>query len=468
MTSTPGEHRQHGRGRLVNMFAEPIVTDDRPAQANKNVWRRVAGTTLWGETDAPDDAGFRNMIYAGGKLHVVHGTTVRNFGISGSAMATATGSLPGATKVILAKNNKTVPDIIGVAPGEGAFTITDTTVAAFPDPDLPIPNSVCFLSGFFIFSIGDGRMFSTDVNALTVNSLNYATAETKPDTLLRVIPAGNGQLLACGDNSIEVWGPPINPSAFPFSYVSALPYGLIGRNAIAGYEDGWTKGIFFVAGDNGVYALNNFQPLKISPPDLDRLIKQAMIKDEIEVGVFGHSGRGIVSVQTSRWCWHFDCNTLKWHERTSYLEEYWRHLKPEYAWNAWLVGDRKTSHIFVIDSDLETEAGEPLVAQMDGIVDVFPAKTRIARIDLHITHGVGITTGTTPIQTDPVLHVAYSNNGGVDWSDPTKRPFGQMGRPQGITTVRNCGIVRAKSFHVRLTVSDPVAFAVMGGNVEAA
>ena len=52
MTSTPGEHRQHGRGRLINMFAEPIVTDDRQGQQNKNVWRRVAGTTLWGATGA--------------------------------------------------------------------------------------------------------------------------------------------------------------------------------------------------------------------------------------------------------------------------------------------------------------------------------------------------------------------------------------------------------------------------------
>jgi hypothetical protein len=469
MTTTPGEHRQHGRGRLINMFAEPIVTDDRPAQANKTVWRRVAGTTLWGTTAAALPAPYRNMIYAGGRLHVAHGDTVRNFGVNGSGMATVTGTLPGSpVKAIWAKNNKTTPDIITVVPGEGAFQVTNTTVTSYAPVALPVPNSVCFLSGFFIFSIADGRMFSTDVNALTVNSLNYAMAETRPDTLLRVVPVGNGQLLACGDSSMEVWGPPINPSAFPFSYVSAMPYGLIGRNAIAGTEDGWTKGIFFVAADYGVYSLNNFQPLKVSPPDLDRLIKQTMIKDEIEVGVFGHSGRGIVSVQTSRWCWHFDTNTLKWHERESHLQNYWRHLKPEYAWNAWIAGDRKTTDLFVIDSDIESEAGDPLTAQMIGLVDVFPAKTRIARIDLDVTHGVGITTGTVPIQTDPVMHIAYSVDGGVNYSDPTLRRFGQMGQPVGVATVRNCGIVRAKQFKVKVTVSDPVFFAVMGGNVEAA
>ena len=235
MTSTPGEHWQHGRGRLVNMFAEPIITDERQAQANKNVWRRVAGTALWGASDEPGPS--RGLFFANGRLYSVTGDgVVQHFGVNGSGIASS-GVLPGSVKVIWAKNNKTpVADIVAVVPGEGAFVVTDASVAPFADVDLPVPNSVCFLSGFFIFSIGDGRMFSTDVNALTVNSLNYATAETKSDTLLRVIPAGNGQLLAFGDTSIEVWGPPINPSAFPFSYVSAMPYGLIGRNAVAGYR----------------------------------------------------------------------------------------------------------------------------------------------------------------------------------------------------------------------------------------
>ena len=83
------------------------------------------------------------------------------------------------------------------------------------------------------------------------------------------------------------------------------------------------------------------------------------------------------------------------------------------------------------------------MAQMDGVVDVFPAKTRIARIDLNITHGVGITTGTVPIQTDPVLHVSYSVNGGVDWSDPTLRPL----RPDGPAALasRPCAIAASRA-----------------------
>lgn len=471
MTHTPGEHLQEGRGTLVNMFAEQIVTDARKAQENKNVWRRVPGSTLWG-TGAPFEVGAlepsRNLFYAGGKLYHPHGNGIHNFGINGSGIAYS-GALPGApTKVIWAKNNKPSADIIAVVPGEGPFTVTASSVAPYSGfGGMPIANSVCFLSGFFIFSIGDGRMYSTDVNVMTINSLNYAAAETKPDTLLRVVPIGNGMLLACGDTSMEVWGPPINSAAFPFSYIAALPYGLLGRNAITGYDDGWTQGLFFVAQDYGVYMMRNLQPIKISPPDLDRLIKQVMFKDEIEMSVFSQGGRGIVVVQTSRWCWCFNINTQKWHTRKSYLQEYWRHIQPVFAWSVWLAGDRKSSHVYVIDPDIETEAGDPLVANMSGLIDTFPEKTRISAININCTHGTGITTGKVPIQTDPALHISYSVDGGVTFSDPAVRRFGQMGNSIGQATVRNCGIVRQKGYHVRCTVSDPVYFGILGGNVVA-
>lgn len=469
-TSTPGEHRQSGRGRLLNMFWEPIVTDDRPEQANKSVWRRAAGTKTWGVTTAPLATPFRNAFHAHGLLYAAYGGTMWKWAPGDIPRpGTSFDVVPGSAKIFYAKNNKATPDVVMVIPGEGARLLTPSGVAAYPDVDLPGPNSVCCVSSFFIFSIGDGRMFATEPNSTAINQLTFASAETKSDTLLRVVPVGNGQLLACGDNSMEVWGPPVQPPpGFPFSYISAMPYGIIGANALAGYEDGWTKGIFFVAPDYGVYALNNLQPLKVSPPDLDRLIKQTVNKDDIEVSVFGFSGRGIVVVQTPQWSWHFDTSTLKWHERQSYLVNYWRHERPVYAWGAWLAGDRKQPFIYVVDSDIETEAGDPLPAQITGVVDVFPAKTRVARIDLDITHGVGVTTGIVPTQTNPVLHVAYSVDGGVDWSDPVRKPFNQMGRPVGVCTVRNCGIVRAKQFKVKLTVSDPVYFALMGGKAEAA
>ena len=350
MTSTPGEHRQHGRGRLINMFAEPIVTDDRQGQQNKNGLAPSGGNDIVGN-DGRSDAralsqhDLRRRTAA--RRAWRHGAQFRDQRLEHGDGGSFAG-LPGQGD--LGEEQQDPARHHHGGSGRGRFPGHEYGVTSYAPAALPIPNSVCFLSGFFIFSIGDGRMFSTDANALTINAANYATAETKPDTLLRVVPAGKRPVarlrrhLDGGLGSAD--------QQFGFSVL------LRQRAALRPHRSQrhrWNRGRLDerdILRRAGLWRLcvQQLSPLKISPPDLDRLIKQVMIKDEIEVAVFGHSGRGIVVVQTSRWSWHFDCNTLKWHERKSHLQDYWRHLKPEYAWNVWVCGDRETTNLHVIDA----------------------------------------------------------------------------------------------------------------------
>ena len=65
----------------------------------------------------------------------------------------------------------------------GAFVVTTGSVADLGDPDLPQPNAVCFMDGYFFFSIADGRCFASGLNATTIDATHFATAEGKPDSL---------------------------------------------------------------------------------------------------------------------------------------------------------------------------------------------------------------------------------------------------------------------------------------------
>jgi len=484
VSSTPGEHVQQGRGRLVNMFAELIVDDRRDKRQKgqeKVVWRRVAGTKAWGWHPEgatppwvePAAESFRGSFFTGTKLIAVWGAKVYTYGASGGpATAQLTGTLGGSSQLIFARNLRDVtaggPDVVAVDPTAGAFVISDTAVSPYPvvGDELPAPNSVCYLQDYFIFSNAKGMMIATEMNVTTVDPLAFDYASTRPDQLFRVLPLSGTQLIAAGDTSIEVWGPPTPPEGFPFTYVTTIAIGIIGPYAITGYEDGFSHGVFFVGRDNCVYTLNGYKPEKVSVPDLERDIKQTQDKADIHVSVFNFSGRGVVIVQTSKWSWHFDCTTLKWHQRESYLETYWRHQRPVLAFDNWIAGDRKSGKLYVIDPDIEREAGEFVVATMEGVVDAFPMKVRIARIDINYTHGVGITTGDSIVQTDPQALVSYSCDGGMTWSDPVIRRLGQMGQPRNQITVRNCGIVRGPSYKVRLAISDDVYFGILGGEVQ--
>ena len=117
------------------------------------------------------------------------------------------------------------------------------------------PNAVCFLQGAFVFTYGNAQVVNSDTNNTNITSSSFATAESKPDTLYRPIPLG-GQLLLCGANTIEVWGPPVNTTGFLWSYISTIARGIVGPNAIAGHDDGFGKGIFFVGDDFKVSTLS--------------------------------------------------------------------------------------------------------------------------------------------------------------------------------------------------------------------
>jgi hypothetical protein len=267
----------------------------------------------------------------------------------------------------MARNNAAVPDIVIVAPDAGAFWInanapggtppgTSGAVAAYPDVDVGAPNAVVFHKGYFVFTYGSGLSRTSGVNTTAINTLDFATAESKPDTLYRPVPSGTGQLLLCGSNTIEVWGG-VNDVAYPFNYVQTIARGIVGINAIAGHEDGFGKGMFLVGDDFKVSTLQGYTPVPISTPDLDLLIEAEPIKSLITVSVYVSQGHGVVVVQGPQWCWEYDTTLQTWHERASHLQTYWRGKFPLQAFGMWVCGDRKSGDMLVLDGLTKTEGG---------------------------------------------------------------------------------------------------------------
>lgn len=459
-STSPGAYPQESGGRLLNVYAESLGN----TAGSKLALRRVPGLSAFGTTA---QAGFRGMQAVGNTLFSAwSGKAVRHGTGGGAPGAVLTGTLPGTVPVIFARNNAAVPDVVAVSPGDGAFTVTNSAVASYPDIDVGQPNSVCNLKGFFIFTYGDGKMRSSDVDSTNINTLNNATAESKPDTLYRAVPMPNGQLLACGSDSMEVWGG-INTTGFPFSYISTIPLGIAGSYCITGSDDGWGQGLFFTGSDFGVYQLNGYTPSKISPPDLDRLIEAVTDKSTILMSVFVASGHSFLKVQTPTWCWVYDLNTQTWHERASYLHTYWRALTTHKFNGKWYAGDSLSANILQIDPAAQTEIGNPLVAILEtGPMGNFPNGARVNRLDLFVSVGVGVATGIDPIQTDPSIEIFISRDNGLTWSNPWLRKLGRQAIGNTKVTVNNLGHVGPQGAKLRIQISDPVHVAIMGGDLD--
>jgi hypothetical protein len=289
--------------------------------------------------------------------------------------------------------------------------------------------------------------------------------------LLRAIPYRD--LYLAGSASIEIWRNTAEAApAFPFSRVSVIPRGLIGRYAIAGFEDGIGKGIVFVGNDKRVHVLDGYSPTPVSTLDVDRAIATFVEAGGdaslIEMFPYVVDGHASIVMRCPAWTWVFDLDTLSWHERASYLSPAWRATGAINAFGKWIAGDSKSGNLVEISEFARDEVGDPLIFQLEsGPVSAFPNRVAVAQASFDITQGVGEATGDDPQQTDPSVFISYSDDGGSNWSLPRGRKLGRQGaRPQAVKLTR-CGATGVVGRRWRLTVSDAVDVEVFSGDQSA-
>ncbi len=461
LTSAPGQRPHESAGRLINAYAEPLAAGARAA----NAWRRAPGLRAFASTA---QSGNRGQIVVGNTLYAAWSGSVHRFDSSGTD--TSVGALAGAKKVFWACNNKApTPDLVVVDPDNGAFVVTSGSVAAYPDPDLPAVNSVCFLDGYFFFTTGDGRCFASALNDTAINALDFVSTQAKRDGLLRAVPFND--LYLCGQNSIEVFHDTAEPTGFPFSRIQVIQRGILGPNCITGFEDGFGKGIVLLGDDGCVYALNGYNPVKISTPDVDRSVAafKAAGGDVTTIEMFPYvaEGHSCIVLRCAGFTWVFDLDSQHWHERMSYGATTWRATGAINAFGKWIAGDADSGQLVEITKAIGNELGNPLPFIVEsGPVTPFPAAVAVPSATFDLARGVGIATGADPSQTTPSVEIQWSDDGGVSWSKPLVRTLGaQSVTDRRPVRVSKTGMTTNEGRRWRLSVTDDVDVILTGADM---
>lgn len=465
LSSAPGGHPQESGGRLVNVSGEPLGD----ANATKIVWRRQPGLTAFADLAL---SSFRGGILVNNLLYVAVAGKIVTVTQGPPPVVTTAGNLPGTAKVTFARNNVAPnPDIQCVSPGDGAFVVTSGSVAAFTGSgNLPAPTCVCGQDGYFFWGIGDNRIFAAGPNSIVVNSNTFITMQSRPTgTLLRVVPY-QGLLFAFATEFCEIYSNTANPfPAFPYTRYQVIDRGLFGRNAIAGWEDGFGR-LHWVADDGGVYRLNGVTPDKISPPDVDRLINAITNRDTLECYCYVANGKSFFVVSSPTWTWEFNLNTEKWNERESLsggLGSRWRASGPSLnAFGNWFVGDQLSTQLLYVDPTTQQEVGTALRFRMEsGPVVNFPNRTQIARADFNFVTGVGLSAGATQTAQNPKVAISISRDGGMRWDNPRFRTLGPEAKSRRRVYGMNWGMSSNQGARWRLDISDEVYAAFMGATM---
>lgn len=461
LSSNPGLKPQESGGRLINTYLDAM-----PASAKaKRIYRRAPGLATWGTTAR---TGFRGSIEIGGVYYAAFSGQLEKWSSSSGGASTNVGALNGTAKGFFARNNASTPDKVFVDPSGNIATFTPTAVTnSYPDADLPAVNACCDIDGYMVFTTGNGRAYATDLNSTAVNALSFGASEVKPDGLVRPIP-WSGMLLLFGQFSCEFWTNQ-SLSPFPFARSASTPRGLAGPYCVTGHEDGFGRALAIVGDDNRVSILNGYQFDPISPPDLDAKIEAVTDKTTIHMCSYMSRGHAFIQVTGPTFSWFCDISLANrpWFERQSYGLTYSRIIgaRNVNVFGKWLTGDSASGNIREITASSQHETSDPFRMRLEsGPVLNFPSGERVARADFDFVTGVGIASGTDPIQTNPKVEVSWSDDGGQTWSAALERELGRQSVTGGLVSLVGCtGRSTWNGRRWRLDVSDPVHASFMGG-----
>ena len=464
VSSYPGVKGQEGAGRLINCRAEKTGEGARfPV-----IWRRTAG--LREELYITAHSHLRGGILVGATLLVAMNERAYAITQSGGVLSAVNlGALAGTLPITVARNNAATPNIVAVTENGALNLFTGSAPTNFADADLPQPNSVAEMDGYFLFTIGDGRIFASGLNAVTI-ATNSFTTEQSLGGLLRGVTF-RGEFFAFGPKGAGVYRN-VGASPFPLERQSSnIKRGLAGAHAIAGWEEGWSNELLWVADDGVVYRLNGYTPDPVSNEDVARVVAKAL-KDgfgsALEASVYMEGKHAIWSLTNpGEWTWEYNLTTQNWNERASFGRDDWRASRTIRAFNRWLAGDRTTGKIYDIDVEYYKEDTDALVWTMrSGSVASFPARLKIPRVDFDFTAAVGMAGGVDETQTNPSVLIRWSLDGGYSWSDSVPRRLGAEGEGgRKVSLARGCGITKGKGIVFEVSISDPVHVGFLGAQL---
>jgi len=157
------------------------------------------------------------------------------------------------------------------------FTYATNTFAVVSDGDLPSCGTVTFLDGYFIVNKNSSGAFyiSALYDGTSWAALDFATAESSPDNLVRVF-SSLGQLWLLGEHTTEIWTN-TGASAFPFQRISGakMETGILAAHTAVAVDNA----LYWIGEDNFgggiVYKATGFTPERVSNEPIELIIAAA-------------------------------------------------------------------------------------------------------------------------------------------------------------------------------------------------
>ncbi len=438
----------------INFY--PQFVED-PFVKDKYVLESFAGQTLFGTTTGIG----RGQFVHKGILYRISGNTL--YSVTSAGVHTSLGSIPGSQQCIFTGLGA---DVVIVA-DRRVFIWDGATLTEVTDVDLQSPDSATTLNNQVIYD-GDNDQFGvSDVgDASSIDGLNYATAESKPDDLIRVY-AFNQFLYLFGDETIEQWwNSGIGKPPFDRVQGAIIERGLEGIHGVSNNDNF----IYFFSDKKELLRLKGSTQISVTPEAIQKEFSDYSSTSDVIIWCMKLRGKEMVAVvfpvANRSWIYIEDGQWFEWssgvtgdrNKANSYAFVYDKHL----------VEDFENGNIYELDFEVYTENGDTIVRQRDSgpldsqvLFGITNKRIFMNRLVVNLERGVGVLAGQG---IKPVIMMSFSDDGGRTFSNEKWAEIGRLGDFQFGVEYNCLGSFFTRI--IRIRVSDPVYYNITSVGVD--
>lgn len=398
----------------------------------------------------------RGLYQVGDLIYVTYRDKL--YSLSNNATATELGTLNTFGGRVNFSDNGTQIILVDGVDGY-IYNMSTTAFNQIVDADWPGADTVTFLNGRFIVNKPTtGEFYWSDLyDGLSWDALNFATAESDPDSLVAVI-AELGQLVLFGGKTTEFWGDSgAADSAFSRIGSSAIEWGLAARDSMCKFSDG----IMFLRknrlGQVQVCLLNGYQATPVTNPEMEFVFGTYGNVSNATAFAYMINGHPFYQINfpTPDVSWLYDGQSRSWSKLTSgegrhRAEQFVSLLGIPYS------SDYENGKLYRIDQNVYTDDGQTIVREFISRHQANGNRMKFSQMWLEFEPGVGLQTGQGE---DPQCMMSVSKDGGKTYGNEHWRTIGAAGKYKTRAIWNRIGQTFDWVFKFRVT--DPVKVVII-------
>ncbi len=319
--------------------------------------------------------------------------------------------------------------------------------------------------GIAVFRNSQFRQISSAYNFLIWDALEFDSAESNPDNLIRNI-ADHGELVSFGTSTTEFAANTGNQD-FPYGALksSTLEYGLAAPDSIVKYNDALCGLFKNTMGQVQIMRMNGHALQPISTPEIDYIVNGYATKADATASAYLLGGHPMYQINfpSAGKSWLYDGLTGMWSPLESGLTGGRDRADIRYDYlNSPRCTDYENGNVYSIDPDVYTDNGTPIpreIVTRHFFQDYNEVAVHEVQIDFEM--GVGLSSGQG---SNPQVMLQVSKDGGHTWGAEQWRSMGAIGSYTARARWLRQGSGRDWVFKFRVT--DPVKVVVIGGGLK--